>query len=496
MHRVEGDDQAGARKASAETRAQTLGTITAGSDRGETIVAEGNGGTGLAGYWLWRVAVRPAHPGDHQVLQTGDRLALEACRLLALEIGLGRRSAGVVQDRLCRKNVASGRTVMLGRDGSAKQRGSKAGDRLTRLVGMGGVPLFDAAVGAIREPQDSPPEDGMFYDRGAVAQRAADWFLIDTARQEQPILLAGRRRGHDRFGQGQHHLDQVRRGVPPAPIERPSLRFLEPGAGLGLGPFDNHAMFVERVRNEAVAADVAQRFRIGGGLDGDRQEERNERVGGDVEILRNGAVTAPESDERGGPDPVFFESGPVGHEAAFDPADPPYPSVEPLAAQRLGRELGTQADLLPVLKPRPDLVDLLIAGAQYRLDLIRRKPAPRLLVGPPAGKRVPGNLQIARERTRSIALAPHEQGSKDIKGDGVRAAGRARCPFLLEPEHITAEGRCIEIASHLDHPVIGNEAGKAADRSPGRSARGRSLTRAIRTKSIDEKPAQIGRQVG
>lgn len=93
-----------------------------------------------------------------------------------------------------------------------------------------------------------------------------------------------------------------------------------------------------------------------------------------------------------------------------------------MAAQRLRRKLGTPNDLSPMLEPSPGLVDLLVAGTQNGLDLIGWEPATRLLVGTPAGKRVPGNLQVARETARPIALAPYEQGPKDIEGDGMRAA--------------------------------------------------------------------------
>ena len=165
-------------------------------------------------------------------------------------------------------------------------------------------------------------------------------------------------------------------------------------------------MLVERMRDEAIAADMAQRFRIGGGLDGDRQEERNERIGSDVKILRDGAIAAPRLDERGGLDPVFFENSPVGHATVLDAADPPYPSIESLTAQDLGRKLGAPDDIPPMLKPGPGLIDLLVAGAEDRLDLIGRQPPTRLLMRSPSGKRIPGNLKVACECAWSIALAP------------------------------------------------------------------------------------------
>lgn len=97
MFGVDGNNETRAGKASAEMRAQALAAVAAGNDRRETIMTEENSGAGLAGGWHWLVFSRPTYPGDHRLLQASDRLALKPCRLLALEIGLGCRDAGVVQ---------------------------------------------------------------------------------------------------------------------------------------------------------------------------------------------------------------------------------------------------------------------------------------------------------------------------------------------------------------------------------------------------------------
>ena len=54
----------------------------------------------------------------------------------------------------------------------------------------------------------------------------------------------------------------------------------------------------------------------------------------------------------------------------------------------------------------------------------------------------------------------------------------------------------IDIAGSLDRPIVDDVAGKAEDRSPGRSASRRPLADAMLPESLDHEPAQIGRQAG
>src|SRR5713226_2327644 len=105
MFGVDRDHETGTRKASAEMRAQVLGTVSARRDWRETIMAEGNGAAKLVRSQRRADMLETTNPCDHQVLQARDSLALKARRLLALEVGLGGRSAGVVEDRLGYENI-------------------------------------------------------------------------------------------------------------------------------------------------------------------------------------------------------------------------------------------------------------------------------------------------------------------------------------------------------------------------------------------------------
>ena len=122
----------------------------------------------------------------------------------------------------------------------------------------------------------------------------------------------------------------------------------------------------------------------------------------------------------------------------------------------------------------PDLVDLLVAGAQDRFDLVRRQSASWLLERSPAGERVPGNLKIVCEYAASIALAPQEQRPQNIEGDGMRAPRCTRCRCLLQPEHIAVERRGIEILGGKDLTIVDDEASKTAG---WRADRGRNADR-------------------
>src|SRR5712675_410357 len=68
-----------------------------------------------------------------------------------------------------------------------------------------------------------------------------------------------------------------------ASIERSALRTPHRAAGPRLGPVDHRPMLVEWMRHDAITLDLAQRIRISCGLDGDRQEERHQRINGEVE---------------------------------------------------------------------------------------------------------------------------------------------------------------------------------------------------------------------
>ncbi len=95
----------------------------------------------------------------------------------------------------------------------------------------------------------------------------------------------------------------------------------------------------------------------------------------------------------------------IWHDSAFDAADPPDPASEALTVLAPQRQVGQPDDLLPVLKPAPDLVDLLIAGTEDGLELVRGKATPRFLARALGRKWVVGNIKIGREHPWPIALA-------------------------------------------------------------------------------------------
>ena len=120
MPDIDRDDEARTSEAAAELRAEAIDAVSAGSDRSQAVVPERGGGAQLPEGRRRRVALGAEHPVDHLLLQVRDRLALEAGRLLALEIGLCCCDAGMVQDRLSDENVSARRAVVLSRHASTK----------------------------------------------------------------------------------------------------------------------------------------------------------------------------------------------------------------------------------------------------------------------------------------------------------------------------------------------------------------------------------------
>jgi len=97
-------------------------------------------------------------PTEHQPLQPGDGLALDATRLWPLDVKLSRVGASVIEHVLCRDDVAAGRLVIFGGDAAPKQNGGKIRQELAcalgrRLVpdGYPGIRAFDERLQGMRQ---------------------------------------------------------------------------------------------------------------------------------------------------------------------------------------------------------------------------------------------------------------------------------------------------------------------------------------------------------
>ncbi|WP_018009223.1 hypothetical protein [Sinorhizobium medicae] len=121
------------------------------------------------------------NPAEHQLLQSGDGLVLDAKRLRSLDVKLGRVGPSMIEHVLRRDDVATGRLVIFGGDAASQQDRRKIRQKRSCALQYCLVPDGDPAVGAFDKRLQRMRQRRLGNER--------DRNLLPALQQEQTVAI-------------------------------------------------------------------------------------------------------------------------------------------------------------------------------------------------------------------------------------------------------------------------------------------------------------------